>query len=87
MVTLLNLEITTNGSTKLSLEELKNAYRTIHASNKQNHTRDNRNETALFTRAPAVTPGRGKTTVFKGDYRTCGQKGHKSANCWEFPAS
>jgi hypothetical protein len=72
-----------NGSTKLSLEGVKKAYRTLYASMKKNHTRDKRNETTLFTRSGTVTPGRGYTKVFKGDYRTCLQIGHKSANCWE----
>jgi hypothetical protein len=69
-----------NGSTKLSLEDVKKAYSTGHASNNQNHTRDRKNETVLYTRASAATPGRGYTKVFKGDCRTHGQKGYKSAN-------
>jgi hypothetical protein len=32
-----------NGSTKMSLEDVKKAYRTVHASIKQNHTKDRRN--------------------------------------------
>jgi hypothetical protein len=43
MVTFLKLEITVNGSTKMGLEDVKNAYITVHASIKQNHTRDRRN--------------------------------------------
>jgi hypothetical protein len=81
MVTFLKLEITMNGSTNVSLEDMKKAYRSVHASIKQNHTRDRRNEADLFTRNGAVTLGRGYPRVFKGDCRTCGQKGHKFANC------
>jgi hypothetical protein len=58
----------------------------VNASIKQNHTRDRRNEAALFTRNGAVTTGRGYSKVIKGDCRICGQ-GHKSANCWEIPAN
>jgi hypothetical protein len=36
MVTLLKLEITMNGSTKLSIEDVNKAYRTVHLSTKQN---------------------------------------------------
>jgi hypothetical protein len=50
MVTFLKLEITMNGSTKLNLEDVKKAYRTVHLSVKQNHTRDRRNEADLFTK-------------------------------------
>jgi ArsR family metal-binding transcriptional regulator len=82
MVTILKLEITVNVSKKLSLEEVKKAYRTVHASIKQNHARDKRNETALFTRNGAITPGRVYTKLFKGSCKTCGQKRHKLANCW-----
>jgi hypothetical protein len=32
LVTFLKLEITMNGSTKMSLEDVKKAYRTVHAS-------------------------------------------------------
>jgi hypothetical protein len=35
----------------------------VRASNKENHTRDKRNETALFTRASAVTPGQGTRMI------------------------
>jgi hypothetical protein len=79
MVTFLILEITMNGTTKLSLEDVKMAYRTVHASLKQNHTRDRRNETSLFIRNGTITPRRGYTKVFEGDCGTCGQKGRKSA--------
>jgi hypothetical protein len=87
MVTFLKLEITMNGITNMSLEDVKKAYRTVHTSIKQNHTRDRRNEAALFTRNGAVTLGQGYAKVFKGDCRTCGQKDHKSANCWENPTN
>jgi hypothetical protein len=59
----------------------------VHASTKQNHTRDRRNKAALFTRNGTVTPKRGYSMVLKGDCNTCGQKGPKSANCWENPAN
>jgi hypothetical protein len=36
MVTFLRFECTINGSTKLSLEDVKKAYRTVHESIKQN---------------------------------------------------
>jgi hypothetical protein len=71
MNTFLKLEITMNGSTKMSFEYVKKAFRTVHASIKQNHTRDRRNETQFFTRNGAVLPGRGYSKVFKGDFRTC----------------
>jgi hypothetical protein len=75
MVTFPKLEITMIGSTKMSLEDVKKAYRTVHASIKNNHTRDRRNEADLFARNGAVTPGRGYSKVFKGDCRTCRQTG------------
>jgi hypothetical protein len=83
MVKFLKLEITMNGSTKMSLEDVKKAYRTVHASIRQNHLRDRRNEGVLFTRNGAITPRRGYPRVFKGDCRSCGQKGQKYENCWE----
>jgi hypothetical protein len=46
----------------------------LHASIKQNHTRERRIEVALFTRNGAITTGRGFSKVFKGDCRTCGKK-------------
>jgi hypothetical protein len=48
-----------NGSAKISLEDVKKAFITLYASINQTHTRDKRNETDLFTRNSAVTPGRG----------------------------
>jgi hypothetical protein len=87
LVTFPKLQITMNGRTKLSIEDVKKGYRIMHLSIKHNHTRDRGNECALFTRNDAVTPGRGYTKVLKGDCRTCGQKGHKSANCWEITAN
>jgi hypothetical protein len=48
MVEFLKLEITMNVSTTLSLEDVKKAYRTIHASIKQNQTRDKRHETEMM---------------------------------------
>jgi hypothetical protein len=65
----------------------KTQIRTVHASIKHTHTRDRRNEADLFTRNGAVAPGRGYSKVYKGDCRTCGQKGHNSAHCWEKPAN
>jgi hypothetical protein len=87
MVKFLKFESTMNGSTKMGLEDVKKAYRTVHASINQNPTRERRNEAALFIRNGEVTPGRGYPRVFKGDCRTCRQKSHKSANCWEKPAN
>jgi hypothetical protein len=76
-----------NSSKNMSLEDGKKAYRTVHEYIKPNHTKDRRNEADLFTRNGAVTPGRGYSKVFKGDCRTCGQKGHKSAICCEKTAN
>jgi hypothetical protein len=50
-----------NRSTNMSFEDVKKAYRTVHASIKQNHTKNKRNETFLLTRNGAVSPGSGYT--------------------------
>jgi hypothetical protein len=83
MVTVLKLEITKNAS-NLTLLDVKKAYRTMFVSFKQtnSNTRDRQHESALNARA---NPGRTFKKVFKGDCRTCGQKGHKSADCWGNP--
>jgi hypothetical protein len=83
MVTVLKLEMTKNAS-NLTLLDLKKAYRSVFASLKQtnSNTRDRQHESALYARA---NPGSTYKKVFKGDCRTCGQNGHKSADCWENP--
>jgi hypothetical protein len=83
MVTVLKLEMTRNAS-NLTLLDFKKAYRTVFASLKQlnSNTRDRRHELDLNAQA---NPGRTYKKVFKWDCRTCGQKGHKSADCWEIP--
>jgi hypothetical protein len=83
MVTFQKLEITKDATT-VTLDDVKKAYRTVHASIHQNNTRDRKHEDALFTRAG---PGKHYPKFFIGDCRKCGQKGHKSANCREKPSN
>jgi hypothetical protein len=71
----------------MTLDDVKKTYRTMHASVKQNYTRERKHEAALFTELDLEGPGRNFPKVFKGDCRTRGQKGHKSANCWERPSN
>jgi hypothetical protein len=83
MFAVLKLEMTKNDS-NLTLLDVKKVYRTVFASLKQtsSNTRDRQIESALYTR---VNPGRTYKKVFKGDCRTCGQKGHTYADCWNKP--
>jgi hypothetical protein len=56
----------------------------VFASLKQtnSNTRDRQQESALISRE---NPGKTYTKIYKGDCRICGQKGPKSADCWEIP--
>jgi hypothetical protein len=65
---------------KLYLEEHKQAFRTNYGTIKQ--PEGIRKEAALIT----GTGNNNFKKQFKGVCRTCGQKGHKSTNCWEKPA-
>jgi hypothetical protein len=71
MVAFLKLEIAKDATT-VTLDDVKKACRTVHASITQNNTSDRKHEAALFTRAG---PGKHYPKFFKGDCRTCGQKG------------
>jgi hypothetical protein len=83
MVTVLKLEMTKTAN-NLTLLDVKKAYKIVFASLKQknSNTRDRQHESDLNSRAKL---GRTYKKVFKGDCRTCGQKGHKSADCWDNP--
>jgi hypothetical protein len=77
MVTVLKLEMVKG---KLDLEEINQVFRKIYGKIK--HATGTRWEGALITRTGNIFKKK-----FKGDYRTCGKKGHKSAACWEKPAN
>jgi hypothetical protein len=74
----------TKTATNLTLLDVKKAYRKKFASLKHtnSNTRDRQHESALYARANTQ---RTYKKLFKGYCRTCGQKGYKSADCWENP--
>jgi hypothetical protein len=81
MVTVLK-QVMTNNDSSVTLFDVKIANRILFASLKQanRNTRNRQHESALYARS---NPGRTCKTVFKGHWRTCGQKGHKSTDCWK----
>jgi hypothetical protein len=82
VLTFLKMKLLIDG--KLDLMEIKKAFRTTWAGLKQmSPNTTQQSETALIVKERA-RPSNFKR-IFKGDCRTCGKKGHKSADCRENP--